>query len=290
MDKDGNPLPGPEPGQSTSTTSDDLFTTLTQLVQAQARPTPQVTRVTLKLPEFWVRSPEVWFARVEAQFGTAGILQDETKFNHAVASLDVAVAEEIQHILLKPPTEDKYPALKAALLQAFGKTQTEKDNELLNIAGIGDRRPTALLRRIEALNDDPNTLKKALLLTNLPDNIRSILAAQPLKDIKEIAEAADRIWETKTPNNAAQAIAIEETHPTAHVDAMYRDRQPNRHKQNHDRWKQNEYKQGTHSHERGKQSDICFFHSKFGTQARNCRPGCKFAALLKRSGNGPANP
>ena len=42
-------------------------------------------------------------------------------------------------MLLTPQEEDKYNALQAALLSAFGKSQTLKDAELLNISGLGDR-------------------------------------------------------------------------------------------------------------------------------------------------------
>ncbi|GFR95844.1 retrovirus-related Pol polyprotein [Elysia marginata] len=58
-------------------------------------------------------------------------------------------------------------------------------------------KPTALVRKINALNDDPQTLKRALFLSNLPSDIRSILAGQDFIDIGKLAEAADRIWETR---------------------------------------------------------------------------------------------
>ena len=34
------------------------------------------------LPEFWTTSPEVWFARVEAQFGTKNISTNQTKYDY----------------------------------------------------------------------------------------------------------------------------------------------------------------------------------------------------------------
>ena len=67
-----------------------------------------VQAVSLKLPEFWTDKPEVWFARVEAQFGTKGINQDDTKFNYLVSSLDNTTEGEVEAILLHPPPADKY--------------------------------------------------------------------------------------------------------------------------------------------------------------------------------------
>ena len=129
---------------------------------------PNISAVSLKLPEFWTTSPEVWFARVEAQFGTKNISTDQTKYDYIVSALDVKTAEEVQDVLVNPPDANKYSVLKRALLKAFGKSQAQRDNELLNLNGLGDRKPTALLRKINALNDDPQSLKRALFLSNLP--------------------------------------------------------------------------------------------------------------------------
>ena len=127
--------------------------------------------MSIKLPEFWTKSPEVWFARVEAQFGTKGITQDHTKYDYIVSALDVNTAEEVQSVLINPPAENKYNTLKKALIKTFGKSQAQKDAELLNLNGLGDKRPTALLRKINAHNDNPQTLKRALFLAKLPSPI-----------------------------------------------------------------------------------------------------------------------
>ena len=122
--------------------------------------------MSVKLPEFWSKSPEVWFARVEAQFGTKGISQDQTKYDYVVSALDINTADEIQSVLINPPSTNKYDCLKQALIKTFGKTQAQKDAELLNLNGLGDKRPTALMRKIKALNDDPKTLKRALIISH----------------------------------------------------------------------------------------------------------------------------
>ena len=56
------------------------------------------------------------------------------------------------------PSPDKYPALKSALIKTFSKTQSQTDNELLSLSGLGDRKPSAFLRHIRSLNADPETL------------------------------------------------------------------------------------------------------------------------------------
>ena len=71
----------------------------------------------VKLPEFWTKSPSVWFAPIdlEAQFNTKNITQDQTKCYYVVNALHANTAEKIQHILLNPPTTGKYESLKNEL-------------------------------------------------------------------------------------------------------------------------------------------------------------------------------
>lgn len=222
----------------------------------------QVSAVSLKLPEFWINSPEVWFARVEAQFGTKNITEDQTKYDYTVSALDFRTAEEIQGLLINPPDKNKYIAIKTALIKAFGKSQAQKDAELLNLGGLGDRRPTALLRKINALNDDPITLKRALFLLNLPTDIRSILAGQDFPDIDKMAEAADRVWETRASSNP---VLAECTH-TDQINAFSRPSFSS--------------KQRKLPLRKESPTDICYYHQRFGSKARRCNDGCKFADLI----------
>ena len=156
-----------------------------------------INAFSLKLPEFWTDKPEVWLAREEAQFGTKNINQDQTKFVYVVSSLDNTTAGVVQAILMDPPAANKYNALKAPLLAAFGKRQVQKDSELLSIAGLGDMKPTALLHRLQSLNSDPAMLFRAHLLALLPSEVRSVLAGREIPDIADLAKAADRVMEAK---------------------------------------------------------------------------------------------
>lgn len=239
-----------------------------QLQTIALQPSSQLNAVSVKLPEFWTTSPEVWFARVEAQFGTKNISQDQTKYDHVVSALDFKTAEEIHDVLVKPPEKDKYITLKRALIRAFGKTQAQRDNELLTLNGLGDRSPSALLRKINALNDDPQTLKRALFLSNLPTDVRSIIAGQEFDDLSKLAEAADRVWEARCTD--VHHIAYNNELPTPlPVEAVTRRNKP-----------QNP-RRPTSSTTRT--APVCFYHLRFGPQARKCEPGCKFSSLLDRS-------
>ena len=121
---------------------------------------PAVHTVAFKLPAFWLTHPAIWFAQVEVQFTTRCplIKADFTKYNYVVAALDNTATSEVEALILSPPARDKYPSPKSALIKAFGKTQSQKDNKLLSLYGLDARKPSALIRHIRSLSANPETL------------------------------------------------------------------------------------------------------------------------------------
>ena len=224
---------------------------------------PGVQAASLKLPDFWTDKPEVWFACIESQFGTKQITGDKTKFDYVVSSLDNATAGEVEAILITPPENDKYGALKSALLAAFGKTQAQKDSELLSITGLGDMKPTALLRRLQSLNSDPTTLFRAHFLALLPSEVRSVLAGQDIPDILDLAKAADRIMEAKGLDSHVAPIAVQAASRFSNTASRFPiARRP-------------ATRQGGGDVEGFTESShVCNYHVRYGKNARRCLPGC----------------
>ena len=165
----------------------------------------------------------------------------------------IALAD-CQRKFLNPPADNKYNALKAALLSAFGKNQAQKDAKLLNISGLGDRTLSALLRKLESLNNDAETLRRAFFLAQLPSQVRAILALQDFPNIHDLATAADRIVEAQSISQTGTAAAV---------------RRPN-----------SRALTGQSSKPTGSEKFICTYHQRFGPNARNCRPGCLFAKIV----------
>lgn len=224
------------------------------LPAAPAAPAAAISSVSIKLPPFWATRPEVWFRQVEAQFATRNpaITIDLTKFNHVVAALDNVTAGEVEAIILSPPPHDQYDALKAALINAFGKTQTSKDMELLSLSGLGDRKPSSLLRHMESLNGDPQTLLRALFLAQLPMEVRRVLAGSSTTELTDLAKEADAIMEAGSTGFSATGISV--VHKPASSSTTMTPR------------------------------ELCFYHTKFGKEARKCNQrGCKMAHLVSSS-------
>ena len=220
-------------------------------LQAKAVATVPVNAVSVKLSGFWTSNPEPWFAQAEAVFATRNpaITQQKTKFDYVIQSLDSTTSERVQSIILRPP-QNPYDALKSALISTFGKTQAVKDQDLLDLSGLGDRKPSELLQHMKNLNTDRETLFKALFLAQLPPDVRSILALSSKTDIGDLALEADRITEVSKLSNEAQVNATRGA-------------------------------QSSRSNTRNKADDwhtlpgMCKFHSRFGTDAKRCISPCK---------------
>ena len=227
------------------------------------RPAAPVNATAVKLPQFWQGNPEVWFKQTESVFTTRNpaITTQQTKFDYVIQALDNNTAEKVQSLILNPPAQP-YDKLKAALIAAFGKSQAEKDQELLNLNGLGDRKPSELLQHMKNLNVDPNTLFKALFLAQLPPDVRRILATSDKTDIGELAIEADRITEVSRLSNDLQVNA---------ANPVQRNRQ------------QTIPKVGMGSavpisRTWATTPGLCKYHSRFGELARNCTPPCKFVS------------
>ena len=273
--------------------NDDIQALATTLKGLQSEPVT-VNATAVKLPAFWSGNPQVWFKQAESVFSTRNpkITLQQTKFDHVIQALDNVTADHVQNIILNPP-DNPYDALKQALVRAFSKTQPEKDQELLNLNGLGDKKPSELLQHMRNLNVDPETLFKALFLAQLPSEVRRILASSEKTEIEDLALQADRITEASRLTNELQVNATGDFRNPGH-----------HHAQNNTSVAQvnaiGDFRKPGHQHAQNKsqrvniKSDqtwpllpgLCKYHSRFGEHARSCLQPCKFQTTSK-TGNGP---
>ena len=227
-------------------------------------PAAAALAVSVKLPEFWRSAPVAWFAAVEAQFDVKHITVDQTKYNYVLAALGMDAAAQVTALIRSPPSSGKYEALKAELLAIYEPPPAKKHHLLLNLDGLGDRKPSELIRYMRDLYEgdaDPaGLLFRALFLQQLPADVRAILAGQDFSSRKELGARADSIMlerESHATAAVAQASRTSTTRSTAHTtQPTGTARDPPR---------------------------VCYYHTRFGPNARNCRLPCAWA------GNAPAS-
>ena len=96
---------------------------------------PSVAAVSMKLPPFWPTDSTVWFAQVEAQLSTRGIISQKTRFEYIISSLSPEFAVEVRDLLLQPPAENPYDKLKQELVNE----QLPRSNASSNSSSVARR-------------------------------------------------------------------------------------------------------------------------------------------------------
>lgn len=246
---------------------------------------PQISRVAIKPPPFWKKNPNLWFAQLESQFSLSNITNDTTKFHHVVAAVESEILSSVNDIILNPPATNKYEALKTRLTEIYAESENEKIRKLLQGIELGDQRPSHLLTRMRSLagthlSDD---ILKSMWLSRLPQNVQAILAASK-EQLTEMASMADKIIEYASPlqiqhvdatsHSMLQQQIAELTQQVQALSAKF--------EKNHSRWRSHSRSRYSRagskprSIDRNSGSDICFYHTKFGEEAKKCRPPCSF--------------
>ena len=248
----------------------------------------EINRVSVKLSPFWEADPATWFVNVEAQFALANIITDETKYNYVVANLDPKYWAEVQDILRNPPSSGRYEKLKFELIRRLSASQDQKTRRLLEHEEIGDRKPSQFLRHLRGLagNVIPDDVLRPLWLARLPAFTQAILASQGSKSLDELADLADSIAEASPRAQVAETSADTPLHllfrqlsvmqsEIAELKASMqkeiselRRPQGNRFRRSHSR-----HRSASRSRNR---PDICWYHSKFGSEAQKCTQPCNY--------------
>lgn len=257
----------------------DLVNTITPLKEENERlkttppPVTNISKVSAKLPPFWADRPAIWFAQVEAQFSISGIKTDQTKYDHVVARLDTQHIAEVEDIITKPPTENKYERLKAELIRRTSTSEEQRVRQLISDEELGDRKPSQFLRHLRHLAgnvlSDENILRQ-LWMRRLPQHLQAILAAQSELSLDKIAELADKIIEIpgaapipSQPSVAAASATGLET-IMKRLDELSNQVAALQLKQS---------RQGNRSRSRPRsqsRSEVCRLHKKYGDKAYRC--------------------
>ena len=203
-----------------------------------------ISAVSFKLPPFYVNNPKLWFVFADQQFLLRNITKDETKFAYLVTALQEDVALRVLEVISDPPAEGKYDALKTALMAQFALKPAEMAAALLDLPGLGDQKPSQLLQHMISLHppgEKPNFLVREIFLRQLPDDVRSHLTDKTNLDIHQLATKADKFYAT-----SGQRVHSVGPRPV-------RPRQVS-----------------------AKEDVVCYYHSRFGDKAKNCRSPCKY--------------
>ncbi|XP_075991279.1 uncharacterized protein LOC142986626 [Anticarsia gemmatalis] len=170
--------------------------------------------LTSKIPEFWIDTPRVWFYRVEAMLAPQK-LADTAKFDIVVSKLSKEAIQQVTDLLMDPPAQNKFSALKTRLLAIYEESKNRQLQKLISEMDLGEQKPSQLLRHMRELAKDkiPDETLRMLWQGHLPSAVRAVLAMVDTKELDKLAAIADNVFETTTR--------------AAHVSEVCQPQQPN---------------------------------------------------------------
>ncbi|XP_030022560.2 uncharacterized protein LOC115441795 [Manduca sexta] len=261
----------------------------------------------LKVPQFSSDDPELWFALLEAQFETFDITDDHTKFSQVINNLDIQHARSVKDVITNPPTKHRYEKIKAEVIKRFADSHERRVKKLLTHEELGDRKPSEFLRHLQDLAGPaaPEDFIKSIWTNRLPSGIQALLASQPSHSLDQLADLADRIQELTQPCGPAVAAASSSSYaPQApsneiaeikqmigklarKLDEHTRSSRCTSHGRSRPRQRSESPSRNSRSRSQSsyRRYPICWYHFKFGENARRCVRPCDYG----KSGNATGN-
>lgn len=246
----------------------------------------------IDFPRFDTDDIETWFICLEAAFSVNAIKKDKTKFNAVIVALEHR-AKFVYSVIKScsdSTTADKYDTLKAAVIAHFRPSESQQLTSLLSGMTLGDRKPSALLSEMRRLGGTgcTDSVLANLWLRALPSTVTAIIAAMPATtSLDEQAKVADKILEAPhgesfavkaepSPSSSSLELQVAELSRRFNEAFAGRDFRRGRSKS-----RVSEHRQRSPSGMKSQRRWICWFHYRYGAQARKCE---------KQKGDNPSVP
>lgn len=252
--------------------------------------TAESFRVGVRIPPFYPEKPALWFAQLEGQFALSRVTTDETKFYYAMAQLEPQYAAEVEDIITSPPAQDKYDKLKTELIRRLSASRERKVQQVLVHEELGDKKPSQFLRHLQNLAGPglPEDFLRSIWTSRLPQRTQDIVASQLKSSLEDLADLADRLQDVVAPT--PQVVAAAAFMPSTSTDPLaFQIAELSRQMKALDakvgRMSRTSTRSSSHSRPRSssrrsssnyRKFPTCWYHHKFGEQARKCIKPCDY--------------
>lgn len=247
------------------------------------RSNSNMSAVSVQKIAFWPTNPTAWFRVIETQFTAARITEEVTKFNHVISMLDAGIIDKCMDILETIPTDKPYTEFRDQVIIRMSESEQSRLQKVLLGTDLGDRRPSELLSHMKSLAGDSfkEEVLKALWLKRLPPQMRAILAISS-ESLTKLAVLGDKIMETMPGHQVSSVEGSSSNVSKLELQVSQLSKKFNELNRNFSNNRGN-YRQRLRSNSRNRsrsksrsKDSICYFHRKFGEQARNCTNWCKW--------------
>lgn len=257
-----------------------------------------IGRISVKIPPFWEKTPELWFAHIESQFVTNRITTDASKFHMLIGGMGQTVMDRISDIVLNPPDTDKYLSAKQRILTSFAETEFEKAKRLLEQVPLGTKKPSQLYNEMKQLaaNRVTDEFLRNLWKQRLPPRVASVIEVE--NDTEKMVKLADRIivYEDGYVNASTSAVnsSSVESQMQRQINALVKAVEKLTQQRGRER-SQSRSQSRTRSQSRNNTTEatranaprhaFCWYHRKFAENATQCKKPCTFGQSGNSSGN-----
>lgn len=267
-----------------SSTGEDVLTNNSNVVyMPQTHPI-----IKERLPNFWMHDPQAWFKVAEIHFDLMGIThQQSTRFNYTLSCLPYDILKEIKDIMGNSySVECQYDNLKYKLvvtleaLIACRKQLSEGET------------PSQLLSRLRAMTAGeyvPDYELRVVWMASLPLALPGLLSPHHDLPMEQVSAIADFLLQTvvaQQPTAVAVSTSLDEvTHlrlaelerrmEALKLSIECSSRQSRRRSRSISKGRPSFGSYRYPSVRPLNQSGNCYYHDKFGDNAKTCTPGCK---------------
>lgn len=264
------------------------------------------------IPTFWRDNVRLWFHSFE--FATSGLKKSQFQLAQLlIAQLQLQDVEQVSD-LISNPSETPYHEIKQRLISVYEDSEHLQLQKLLQHIELGSQRPSQLLRKMRTLarNTIPDSTLRMMWMNHLPPHVRSVLlvsdSISKTTALDDLALLADKMSEQMTevaaisddtmapkPSPAAdptkflideirklslEVAEIKRTNFQPRARSPYRRDEQIGNRRYHSSRQRNSSR--TRHNGTPTLSPYCFYHRKFGADARRCTSPCNFNA---KSGN-----
>ena len=232
----------------------------------------------LQLPAFTSTDAAPWFQCVEALFRLRNVTASAKKADFVIGALPADIFSQISRWLASRGTETiLYEELKTEIILQCEPTPEEKSQKILELLRmpLGDQRPSSALRELRALSTvlraDGTTadldLVRVLWMLRLPQDIRTLITDFAERSDKDLMKQADSLRGTSRLATTATATAAAQDADVTDEDESYAMAAQQRRPRSSNQRPIPDVSRRT----------LCYFHKRFGRDARNCRPPCYYS-------------